>query len=58
MKIEFLWRQPGNHHVIRTEDGNQPVPRAGDIVVIDGEGYAVREVAWIRNEKTVRISID
>lgn len=58
MKIEFLWRQPGNHHVIRREDGAQPIPRTGDIVVIGERGYTVREVLWIRGDNAVQISLD
>ena len=58
MKIEFIYREPGNHHVIRTEEGDQQIPRAGDLSHIDRSGYTVREVLWIRNEKTVRLYLD
>lgn len=58
MKIEFVYREPGNHHVIRTEDGQQPVPRTGDSVHIGDAGYTVREVLWLRDETTARVYLD
>ena len=36
MKIEFVIREPGNHHVITTVD-YPVVPRTGECVVLDSE---------------------
>ena len=45
MKIEFVLREPGNHHVIHTAD-YPAVPREGECVALDDDNasYTVHSV--------------